>query len=595
MPSNLSGAPPISRLPTEILDIIFLFAFPSGRHFTILDDPLRQSRVVSHVCSRWRYVALLNSRLWNEVTFSKWRRKEILPWIEEIIHRSRRSPVYLRLWIGDGWDKFWDRNFTPLLFTLIHRVRHLDIRMDYSLLHLARTLTGIFAYCTFPILESISITPYNVVRRPVDNRYLDFVFPHSLPKLRRVEYDMNFDYVPLSALANITHFKLTSCSRYGNPWFSPIQCLIALRSMPQLEELHLAIDFNLEDMTNLIGSDEDARELSLTKLKHFHIHASCLDCAMILPYVAFPPGCTFDVTCTESEIDDAHGIVRLAVGDWAEETGLSMTNKTLEIAVHSDAVCITVNPLTPSDSNEPSRPYLIFNTLLRPPDNDSDEEDTHPLLSSSLPHGGEPIQYALLIFLARTMHRMKLTQAAEIYINIDIPLPIEVFSAPILGPFIRACTSATTLHLIGTENMFMSPFLVSMMFDTGRTFDEMLFNDLEMDEYDGGGWTPIGLLEASVKPELSVPPVGQKPRLRSPKDQTLKTIRYMYTCFDMTIYEGQCRLRDFLHWKERQSKIVDDLLWHVPCSHPFVGGDSGFAELTMADMIHHYLKKPHSG
>ena len=61
---------PISRLPPELLDAVFVLLASdaiSEHNPNRPYDPLEASRIVSHVSSLWRDIALKNSSLWNQI------------------------------------------------------------------------------------------------------------------------------------------------------------------------------------------------------------------------------------------------------------------------------------------------------------------------------------------------------------------------------------------------------------------------------------------------------------------------------------------------------------------------------------------------
>lgn len=128
---------PIVRMPVELLDEIFLRSLSGDSGHTTLDDRLKQSRAISQVCLHWRTVAVANSGLWNEISLSRWQKRERLSWIEELVRRSQKSTVSLRLWIGTGWDDQWDEMMESVLLSLIPRLRELRVRLDHTLLRQA--------------------------------------------------------------------------------------------------------------------------------------------------------------------------------------------------------------------------------------------------------------------------------------------------------------------------------------------------------------------------------------------------------------------------------------------------------------------------
>ena len=587
--ANPTRRSPISRLPTELLDAIFIFhaseCAEDNPH--VLGDPLEASRTVSHVSSRWRDVALNNSRLWNQITLIHWWKKQgRLEWIKSMIKRTRSVPLTLRIWIGHGWDEEWDQNMALILTSLLPRVEVFDLRLDSSYCpteKFRKALTSASA----PLLESLKMAPYNFLsREPIDASIVEPTFPPVMPKLTRVQYELDWNYVPYFSLSNVTHFKLTCSPRHGSTLFTPLRCVRLLNSMPLLEELSLSIDF-----TDLEPSPEPELVLELPHLKYFYLDAVSSDCGLLLSWFTFNPGSVLDVRCTDSETDGDHALVREAVSYYATDTELDMTDKILMINILHDTISLVVYPTSPSSDTADNKHLFRFTTVLRGDDESDGGEGQE-----------EPMRYIMFAFLVRTAHLMKLTKCSELHLNVDFSFFIEDCMAPIFGPLVRACKNIKTLALKGTKNGFMRPLILNNIDGTGGAFDEKIFSDIDKHETEGTAndreflaeWEFSELMkliaQASVSNSSTITSNTVRGALRG--KMTLQTVRILHTEFDVTTIEGKLRLAEFLAWRDRQTGVVDSLLWPVRPIPMQSETDFHIHEITMADMMHNYLKPP---
>ena len=477
--ANPTRRSPISRLPPELLDAIFTFhaseCTETNPHEVELGDPLEASRTVSHVSSRWRDVALNNSRLWNHITLINWWKKQgRLEWIKYMIKRTREVPLILRIWVGPGWDEEWDQNMALILTSLLPRAEVFDLRLDssyYPTSKFRKALTSASA----PLLESLKMAPYNfLAREPTDASLFETIFPLVVPKLTRVQYELDWEYAPYFSLSNVTHFKMTCSPRHGSSLFTPLRCIQLLNSMPLLEELSLSVDFSDFELES---PDPNTLDLQLTHLKYFYLDAMSSDCAELLPWFTFNPGCVFDIRCTDSGIDEDHAAVREFMFYYATETGLDMSNKILTVNVHHGAISLVVSSTSPSPDAADNQVLFRFATVLRGDDESDNDEGQE-----------EPVFYGMFALLLRTAHLMKLTKCSELHLNVESAFLIEGCIAAFFGSLVRTCKNAKTLVLKGRRNGFMHSWILNNITGTGGAFDEKLFADIdEVHEKEGTG------------------------------------------------------------------------------------------------------------
>jgi hypothetical protein len=355
--------------------------------------------------------------------------------------------------------------------------------------------------------------------------------------------------------------------------------------MPLLEELSLSIDFtDLEPESP--EPDPNTLDLQLPHLQYFYLDAVSSDCAVLLPWFTFNPGCVFDVRCTDSEIDENHAVVREVMSYYATDSELDMTDKILTINILHDTISLVVCPTSPSSDTSNDQHLFRFTTVLRGDDESDNGEGQE-----------EPMRYMMFAFLVRTAHLMKLTKCSELHLNVDFAFFIEDGMAPIFGPLIRACKNIKTLVLKGTRNGFMRPFILNNINGTGGAFDQKIFSDIDkFHEMEGTGdneeelaeWEFSDLMRLVAQASVTVNPAVTIGTLCN--KMTLGTVRILHTEFDVTTIEGQLKLAEFLAWRDQQTGVVDSLLWPVRSMPKYTETDSHIHEITMADMMHNYLK-----
>ena len=268
---------PISSLPTEVIAAIFYLLCEQPDVYLVLP--------VSHVCSRWREIALDHPLLWSHLNFAAVSQAGAA----EILARSGMVPLYLEAQVPS--HRWQDARFVAFQKELQPHVSHTcRLRLRASPSHLNRILEGLISPA--PILEhlSLSIECYGPqVSVP------DSLFNATAPKLSSLElFDCSISWKsPL--LKSLKNLEIIRLSRIVRPSLS--DWLDALDEMSQLKSLFLD---SASPSTSLFPFDIK-RTVTLPSLARLHISDSELDCALALAHLVLPSLTSLCVTTTSDQ------------------------------------------------------------------------------------------------------------------------------------------------------------------------------------------------------------------------------------------------------------------------------------------------------
>ena len=278
---------PISRLPTETLAEIFSLLPGSGNE----DVPYLAWIYVTHVCHRWREIALNSPYLWNHITFTEL----TLDGITEILARAKMSPLHLegRMY---NWSVKRLNAFRRQLEAHISHARHLNFSGEFQ--HVLKRLVS-----PAPVLVSLSLTSLRL-------RYLspqdipNSLFNGSAPKLTRLELLGTSIGWKSPLLKGLQTLKVSTPSAEEMPTLG--DWLDALNEMSQLKTLIL----NNANPTSSVDDpliSEPQRTATLPSLTHFDITTSPTDCALALAHLVLPALISLHVT-SDSDTSDLEEI-----------------------------------------------------------------------------------------------------------------------------------------------------------------------------------------------------------------------------------------------------------------------------------------------
>ncbi|TRM57724.1 hypothetical protein BD626DRAFT_513849, partial [Schizophyllum amplum] len=150
---NLSA--PINRLPDEVLEIIFHLAQPYNAGFVpswpISTTWSHRSIAATHVCRRWRDIALESPSLWSVVDLCKERRLGTVG--QDFLRRSGTMPLTVFYYYAPEQTSDQSSEDNPPPVMLIRNLRH----------RIARLHIGNIAICVFNLLFSRPLLSLDVL------------------------------------------------------------------------------------------------------------------------------------------------------------------------------------------------------------------------------------------------------------------------------------------------------------------------------------------------------------------------------------------------------------------------------------------------
>ncbi|KIM35833.1 hypothetical protein M413DRAFT_428331 [Hebeloma cylindrosporum] len=225
---------PISKLPVEIVTEIFLLHQENLKPQGALEKATLDWIRISHVCKRWREIALCCSRLWIHIPF---RHPE---WANEMILRSYPACLIAMASFHSESSPKELETATKFFKEHLSRVQVLDI-WDSSAELVAKLFQDDIKPTSAPYLSILRLgTPRS--RKPdspvpnllqiVDNRLLNTSSLREVEALSTPNWDLNL-------FSGLTHLKLGDGSNGQRTQTSQCEFLDALRRMSTLQFLHL--------------------------------------------------------------------------------------------------------------------------------------------------------------------------------------------------------------------------------------------------------------------------------------------------------------------------------------------------------------------
>ncbi|KAI0351560.1 hypothetical protein OH77DRAFT_1506502 [Trametes cingulata] len=289
--STINNHRPVHKLPAEVLAIIFDYTLPSinggFRHSGAKESDMREERrtrvTISHVCRRWRAVALETASFWTLVDASQPR-----SWPLACLERSGDMPLHV--FLRYPLDSLTDLPLTS------HGGRIRDLFLEFPRDRRALVPTELPAFIpAVPNLECLAIATrcqtFEEGRPMVDLDLSPPLFPEPPLRLRMLILK-NLCWYPSIPYEQLTHLHISQ----GTP-VDLHALLTLLRRCTALEKLVLA-DIYLANSRNI--PDDDVAELPRLRLLTLGINQSRLSMRRLLRTLILPPTVTVRISGSEA-------------------------------------------------------------------------------------------------------------------------------------------------------------------------------------------------------------------------------------------------------------------------------------------------------
>jgi hypothetical protein len=300
---------PISRLPPETIAIIFSFLSLPREYVRLLTGDKQDVRSwlrVSHVCHRWREIALNQPRFWSRIDFTTLTSAGAT----EVLSRSKMAPLELEAnlscahWGGDRVGAFGKQLSSP-----VSHISRLNVTADFADLQMIIEQLASPA----PVLEWLSLIVDDQCHLRRMGIPSNAVIPRNLcdgtaPRLSRLQLD-HCDISWTSPLfKSLRILELQMLSQPARPCLE--EWLDAMEQMSQLETL---IVNHATPSAPTVGTPcpEPTRVITHPSLTQLNLAASASDCTFALAHLILPAliRIRVDVTSELASADDVRALI----------------------------------------------------------------------------------------------------------------------------------------------------------------------------------------------------------------------------------------------------------------------------------------------
>ncbi|EIW65334.1 uncharacterized protein TRAVEDRAFT_42710 [Trametes versicolor FP-101664 SS1] len=223
---------PVSKLPTELLGLIFEFAKGHDERVEVEGGaPLTTKKTartnlinITHVCRTWRAVALASPSLWADILVDDHTSR--LPSADAFLGRSQTMPLYLHASQMRGADlaRFLQGD------GVASRIRRLDLSWD-----LFHDTPATKIELDAPLLECLTVVASRALRP------IDLVISNARLKALTVSLRDDFIWTPKMSFSHVTHLYMDAVCHYWDyvPYGLGPLLMGVLMNMPALQYLHL--------------------------------------------------------------------------------------------------------------------------------------------------------------------------------------------------------------------------------------------------------------------------------------------------------------------------------------------------------------------
>ncbi|KAI0056577.1 hypothetical protein BV25DRAFT_1565659 [Artomyces pyxidatus] len=356
---------PVSRLPSEILTHIFSFFRVS--HLDPPDSPCFPPSwiAVTHVCRRWRDVALSSPGLWTNIVMNNKR------WMKATLARSRNAPISLHLeltYMGVRTDP----EVVWVALSHARRVKEISFKGSY----LDPYLRPLFKLAA-PLLESLHLCDKS---SSFDLRKGIFLLGQA-PKLQSLKLEgciVNWNS-PLLFCPTLTLLSISFFDRAPQHRLSAVGLRDILMALPNLQYLTL---HNMIPTPMSTLEDPDAK-IHLQQLKTLSLSTDvATDIMGVISHLLVPENATLRVECNafgqgyQDSPTSPEVPLATTLASFYETTSMSNSERARTDGYHAigfaspdnkyTLVAGTCYPLLSSEQPDPDHPYSSCSTLWDP-------------------------------------------------------------------------------------------------------------------------------------------------------------------------------------------------------------------------------------
>ena len=300
---------PISRLPPEIIAIIFSFLSLPREIAILLTGDNKQAHLawlrVSHVCHRWREIALNQPRFWSRIDFTT-----LTPaGATEVLSRSRMAPLELDAnlscvhWGGDRVDAFGKQLSSHVSHIALLNITARSANLKTIIEQLASPA---------PALESLSLMvddeAYQRMGIPSNATIPHALFDGTAPRLSRLQLDRCDISWTSPLFKSLRTLELQVPSLIARPSLKEW-----LDAMEQMSQLGTLIVNHATPRAPTVGTplSEPTRVVTHPSLTELNLTATASDCTFALAHLILPAlvSIRVDVTSELASADDVRALI----------------------------------------------------------------------------------------------------------------------------------------------------------------------------------------------------------------------------------------------------------------------------------------------
>lgn len=267
------------RLPPEILSLVFESV---AAHFHEADYNQMGWIKITHVCTRWRRVALDCPSFWTTFTIPT-----LHPSLaEKMMERSKTAPLTVQIHVSS--HNLWQHRLIRMILAEASRIRELSLHDAGYRVEIEQILPD-FVNRPAPLLESFKLFfSHNSSVYQLPNN----IFSGQSPRLRELELQGCSPPWASRCLRGLTTLKVSHVPDGRKP--SVDQVLAGLNNMPNLENLDLCQVLSKASA----NTASDVPHVSLPRLTRIHITSGLRECALLVPCLIYPSTALVSLNCT---------------------------------------------------------------------------------------------------------------------------------------------------------------------------------------------------------------------------------------------------------------------------------------------------------